>query len=35
MTLSLLGLLVLLSAVASWSRRRMLARGIGVFTVNA
>ena len=33
MTLSLLGLLVLLSAVASWSRRRMLARGIGVFTV--
>lgn len=33
MTLTLLGLLVVLSAAASWSGRRVLARSVGVFTV--
>lgn len=32
MTLTLLGLLVLLSAAAGWSRRRVLARSVGFFT---
>ncbi len=33
MTLSLFGVLVLLSAAASWARRHLLARSIGFFTV--
>ena len=33
MTLSLLGLLVVLTLLAGWSRRPVLARGTGIFTV--